>query len=224
MAEAQRFEPIRFDVEKKFTELLALADKPLSQKQRDFARVLYGPGEIIVPSANVFLLLIEEFLNPFYLFQIFSLAVWYHIDYTLFAIVLTVLAVFSIGSSVYDGWSANRRVRKLAKYTCEVEILQADGSFKAQDSSNLLPGDVIKVPTGVPIPVDMIQISGISIANEALLTGESIPVIKQQLPKTDDEIYNDSKSKHTLYAGTTVIQNKQIDGREVLGVVKSTGF
>lgn len=224
MAEAQRFEPIRFDVEKKFTELLALADKPLTQKQRDFARVLYGPGEIIVPSANVFLLFIDELLNPFYIFQIFSLGIWYWEAYTLFAIVLSVLSAFSILSSVYDSWSANRRVRKLAKYTCEVEILQADGSFKAQNSTHLLPGDVIKVPTSIPLPVDMIQISGISIANEALLTGESIPVIKQQLPKTDDEIYNDSKSKHTLYAGTTVIQNKQIDGREVVGMVKSTGF
>jgi len=57
----------------------------------------------------------------------------------------------------------------------------------------------------MPLPVDMIQISGISIANEALLTGESIPVIKSQLPKSDSEIYNDDNSKHTLYAGTTVI-------------------
>ena len=224
MAEAQRFEPIKFDVEKKFTELLALADKPLTQKQRDFARVLYGPGEIIVPSANVFLLFLDELLNPFYIFQIFSLGIWYWEGYTLFAIVLSVLSAFSILSSVWDSWSANRRVRNLAKYTCEVEILQADGSFKACNSTHLLPGDVIKVPTGIALPVDMIQISGISIANEALLTGESIPVIKQQLPKSDDETYNDSKSKHTLYAGTTIIQNKKIDGKEVLGMVRSTGF
>lgn len=109
-----------------------------------------------MPSANVFLLFLDELFNPFYIFQIFSLGIWYWEAYTLFAIVLSVLSVFSILSSVYDSWSANRRVRKLAKYTCEVEILQADGSFKPQNSTNLLPGDVIKVPTGMPLPVDMI--------------------------------------------------------------------
>ena len=158
-----------------------------------------------MPSANVFVLFIDELLNPFYIFQLFALGIWYWEAYTLFAIVLSVLSAFAILSAVYDRWAANRRVIKLAKYTCEVEILKSDGTYEVCDRSKILPGDVIKVPTGVPLPVDMIQISGISIANEALLTGESIPVIKSQLPKSDSEIYNDDNSKHTLYAGTTVI-------------------
>lgn len=184
---------------------------------------MFGPGEIVVPPANPLLLMIDELLNPFYMFTIFSLGIWYWEAYTAFAIVLSVLAGVSILSSVWDTWSANYRVRQLAKYTCPVEVLQQDGNFKKVDSSDLLPGDVIKIPTGDALPVDLIQLYGTSIVNEALLTGESVPVIKQQLG-TNAEVYNDSMHNHTLYAGTTVIQCKKVDDHEAWGLVKCTGF
>jgi hypothetical protein len=79
--------------------------------KRAFLRMMFGPGEIVVPPANPLLLIIDELLNPFYLFTIFSLGIWYWEAYTAFAIVLSVLAGVSIISSVWDTWSANYRVR-----------------------------------------------------------------------------------------------------------------
>jgi cation-transporting P-type ATPase 13A2 len=116
------FKEIRFDVEKPFSELIAMADKRESQgkEERDFWRMMYGPGEIVVPPANPLLLFIDELMNPFYMFTIFSLGIWYWEEYTVFAIVLSVLAGVSILTSVWDTWAANRRVRNLAKYTCNV--------------------------------------------------------------------------------------------------------
>lgn len=222
--QASTFEPIRFNCNVSFKDLLSkVNDDANTGDKRDFWRMMYGPGEIIVPAANPLLLLIDELMNPFYMFTIFSLGIWYWEAYTTFAIVLSVLAGVSILSSVWDTWSANWRVRQLAKYTCDVEQRQSDGSFKTVNSRELLPGDVIRVPTGVPLPVDLILLFGISIANEALLTGESIPVIKEQI-KDSQETYDDTKSKNTLYAGTTVIQNKKVDDHEAWGLVKCTGF
>ena len=57
-----------------------------------------------------------------------------------------------------------------------------------------------------------------------MLTGESIPVIKQQLPNSDEVIYEESMTKHTVYSGTFVIQSNQVAGRDAIGLVKSTGF
>jgi hypothetical protein len=34
----------------------------------------------------------------------------------------------------------------MAKYVCDVELRQTDGSFKIVSSAELLPGDFIKVP------------------------------------------------------------------------------
>lgn len=72
-----------------------------------------------------------------------------------------------------------------------------------------MPGDVIEIPDQCVMPCDIALLSGQCILNESMLTGESIPVIKNALPTTND-IYNpDSDSKYTLYGGTKVIQSRQ---------------
>ena len=93
------------------------------------------------------------------------------------------------------------------------------------DSSNLVPGDVAVIPEGSNLPCDFILLTGSAIVNEAMLTGESIPVMKSSLPIVSSEVYSDSESaKHTLYSGTGVIQTRPVGNELVLGLVKSTGF
>ena len=55
------------------------------------------------------------------------------------------------------------------------------------------------------MPCDIILLSGQCIMNEAMLTGESIPVIKQALPHTNDIYDIKGDTKYTLYGGTKVI-------------------
>ena len=49
----------------------------------------------------------------------------------------------------------------------------------------MVPGDIFEVEDGAMIPCDSVLISGECIVNEAMLTGESIPVIKTNLPSND---------------------------------------
>lgn len=61
---------------------------------------------------------------------------------------------------------------KTAQVECEGEIIEVD--------VNLLEvGDVFIVRPGENLPVDGVVIDGISSVNEAMLTGESLPVVKQ---------------------------------------------
>lgn len=39
------------------------------------------------------------------------------------------------------------------------------------------------------LPCDLLLLTGSAIINEAILTGESIPVMKTSLPKIESEIY-----------------------------------
>ena len=56
------------------------------------------------------------------------------------------------------------------------------------------------------MPCDAILLEGAAVVSEAMLTGESVPVIKAPLPDSD-EIYNiERDNKHTLYSGTEVLQ------------------
>jgi cation-transporting P-type ATPase 13A2 len=77
---------------------------------------------------------------------------------------------------------------------------------KRIDSGLLVPGDIISIPYGEIMPCDAIVIKGACVMNEAILTGESIPAIKQAISEGSKEIYDPKKdSRHTLFGGTKVL-------------------
>ena len=64
---------------------------------------------------------------------------------------------------------------------------------------------MIEVPKCV-LPCDLILLSGSVIVNESMLTGESVPVIKNFMNNSAKEVYRSKESdKCTLYGGTKVI-------------------
>ena len=67
------------------------------------------------------------------------------------------------------------------------------------DSTQLVPGDVIVVPEGMSLPCDLVLLTGTAITNESMLTGESIPVMKSNLPNVSDEIYRDKGQDEHFY-------------------------
>ncbi|GCB83616.1 hypothetical protein scyTo_0024295, partial [Scyliorhinus torazame] len=69
------------------------------------------------------------------------------------------------------------------------------------------------------MPCDAVLISGTCVVNESLLTGESVPVLKTNLPvparcangtvQEEEEVYSSENHKrHTLFCGTSVIQTR----------------
>jgi cation-transporting ATPase 13A3/4/5 len=57
------------------------------------------------------------------------------------------------------------------------------------NSRQLVPGDVIEIPEMCSMPCDIVLLSGSCIVNESMLTGESIPIIKNAIPNIKD-VYN----------------------------------
>jgi cation-transporting P-type ATPase 13A2 len=58
-----------------------------------------------------------------------------------------------------------------------------------------------------------------------MLTGESIPVIKNPLPNLSTRFYDPDEDKNfTLYSGTEVIQNRSLGQKEVTAIVIRTNF
>ena len=120
----------------------------------------------------------------------------------------------------------------MAKYSCEVRVLRRDdeltgASLRTVSSDELVPGDVIVVPDNCLMPCDMLLLTGSCIVNESMLTGESVPVIKNCLMPTAD-IYDpqdyDASKKYTLYSGTRVIQSREQGNTHCLALVIRTGY
>ncbi len=79
----------------------------------------------------------------------------------------------------------NSAVEKLLDLSTATAILIVDGSEKEVSSSSLKHGDIVAVKSGMSIPVDGKIISGHCTADESMLTGESLPVEKNE----GDEVY-----------------------------------
>jgi Cu+-exporting ATPase len=71
--------------------------------------------------------------------------------------------------------AAIEALMKLQPQTAHVE---RDGQLVELPVANLIPGDVVIVRPGEAVPVDGTVLTGASSANEAMLTGESLPVAK----------------------------------------------
>ena len=63
-------------------------------------------------------------MNPFYIFQIFSIAVFIWESYTIYAGCIFALSTISIASTIYETRRNNENIRQMAKYVCEVEVLK----------------------------------------------------------------------------------------------------
>lgn len=151
----------------------------------------YGKCNIEVPVKSIPRLLVEEVLNPFYLFQVFSMCLWYWDGYASYATCILVISVISAVTSLVETLTNLKNVRTMAYYSCPVNVMRGgdENNLVLKESVELVPGDVIEIPENCAMPCDLVLLTGSAIVNESMLTGESIPVIKNSLPFTND-IYN----------------------------------
>ncbi|XP_058043326.1 polyamine-transporting ATPase 13A3 isoform X2 [Ahaetulla prasina] len=207
----------------------------LTKEMQDYRKIFYGLNEIAVKVPSIFKMLIKEVLNPFYIFQLFSVILWCTDEYYYYAIAIVIMSLISIASSLYNIRKQYTMLHDMvaAHSIIRVSISRANHGVEEVLSTDLVPGDVIVVPLrGMIMPCDAVLLSGTCIVNESMLTGESVPVTKTNLPNPskdcqalEDEVYNpDGHRRHTLFCGTTVIQTRFYTGELVKAVVIRTGF
>lgn len=196
---------------------------PLNESQTASLANIFGNNEIEIPMPTIPSLLLREILHPFYIFQIFSIILWLLEDYWGYSIVIFVAALLSTSSTVYSIRKNAQRLRKMAAFDVPIKTLKlnARGQPVHEDVSSrqLVPGDVVLLEDGMVLPCDL-QVLGSEanvLVNEALLTGESIPVAKMSYTKCITDI-----TESLLFGGTTVIQSRPRGS--VRARVLSTGF
>ena len=97
------------------------------------------------------------------------------------------------------------------------------GVKTAIKATQVVPGDCIELSDTMTLPCDLIVINGTCICDESGLTGESMPVRKSEVPTTAGSYDADKDKKHTLYAGTDLLQATSADG-PATAIVKNTGI
>merc|ERR1712223_1247839 len=177
------------------------------------ARILeYGENFIKISVPPVLHLVIHEGLNPFFLFQAYTVILWTLQFYWKFAVVIAITSVVSVTFSVWETRRQNRNLRDKMKSESKVRVVRSsrDGAGEEVElsSKELVPGDQILLPAtgGYIVECDAVLVSGSAVANESMLTGESIPVTKVSIPDETVKFSYDQQRQYILFQGTEIMQ------------------
>jgi Ca2+-transporting ATPase len=175
-----------------------------------------GPNEIKLKGEPLWKKIIEPFANIFMavLFVAVLISVWHHAYFD--AIIIATIMMVSAGIYYIQRFSTDRILRSLQKHNAQKVTVVRGGETLEIDSSLLVPGDVIELHEGDKVPADIRVTTAESLrADEAVLTGESVPVTKSVETLTSKkEVY---EQKNILFQGSFITSGQAV------GVVVATG-
>ena len=224
------FVPLKVRLDTTHEQIILECTQGLNVDEYKHQRLLYGICDLDIQVKSFIRLLAEEFTDPFYLFQVFSVILWMTNQYELYASIIIFTTLVSLFVGAWETRNNLINIQRMARYSCPVNVLRKEqGSNKAtfteRPSTELVPGDIFELQEeGMAMPCDCLLIQGTVIINEAMLTGESTPIIKSQIPQIKDKFEYDNDKKYFLFAGTKIIQKRSREKKKLLALVTETGF
>lgn len=178
----------------------------------------YGPNELSKKANFSFIsLLIEQFANPLVIFLMFAGVFSLLIGETKDAIVIAVVILVNALIGFVQEFQAAKSIQSLSEMLKLSARVIRDGKTKQVNSNELVPGDLVSLEAGDKVPADIRLIQTHEGAfDEAILTGESVPVNKvvEEL-HLQEPTYADQTNM--IFAGTLMTKG------HVVGLVTSIG-
>ena len=187
----------------------------------------YAGNIMHIPEPDFMELFKEHASAPFFVFQMFCVLLWCLDEYWYMSLfTLFMLIVFEC-MLIKQRQRDLKRLRAMRRPAIAIQVYRAN-RWKNMSSAELLPGDLISLRSahlrargadseGTQCPCDALLLTGSCIVNESLLTGESIPVLKENAsaglaasafePNTNLDLNKPTHKRHVVWAGTHVIQH-----------------
>ncbi|KAG5510969.1 hypothetical protein JKF63_06470 [Porcisia hertigi] len=200
-------------------------------KQED----MYGLNkmEVVIPEFHD--LFVDHALSPFFVFQMFCVLLWCLDEYWYYSLFTGVMMVGMECTTVYQRIRNMRTLRDMAEVPVrDIDVIRG-GKRVTIKTDALLPLDIMVVPSNAPCPVDAVLVKGTAVVNEASLTGESTPQLKEAPDDMDMALSIKKHARHMIFSGTQVLLSNgpqelsEEGGRNrvrsnALAVVLKTGF
>jgi len=123
------------------------------------------------------------------------------------AVVIGVIVILNGGIGFFQEYKAEEIIEKLKKSLRYKVLVLRDGVQKEIDSKFLVPGDIVVLDSGDRILADCRILEQENLqTNEAVLSGESFPVEKNEAVLGKDVVL--AERRNMLYAGTTIVRGK----------------
>jgi manganese-transporting P-type ATPase len=174
---------------------------------------LYGFNKVDIPVPPFYELYIQQLMSPVPIFQLFCSALWMMDEYWKYTL-FTLFTIF--GFEVSTAMQRKKSLETLRSMSGKViiEVLakrKSTGEFTYIPilSDQLVPGDRMRLlPNTTVVPCDCVIVAGTAVVNEASLTGESVPQMKDSIEvgRGDDLDIMNSDRVHAIFSGTTIVR------------------
>lgn len=173
----------------------------LSSEQAKEIRKKYGLNELPEKDKKTALtIFINQFKGYLAFILIIAAIISFWISDKIEAILILTILFANALLGFFQEYKAEKAIQLLKKYLMSKTEVLRDGEFISINSKEIVPGDIVHLSIGDIVPADIRILKSKNLsADEAMLTGESVPVEKKEFAVTK----KDGKA-HLLFMGTTI--------------------
>ncbi|MFO8007954.1 MAG: cation-transporting P-type ATPase [Candidatus Brocadiia bacterium] len=161
----------------------------LSEKEARRRLNRWGPNQLRqAQQIRWWEVLVRQFKSLVVLLLVAAAVVAFSMHDVLEGIAIVVVILLNAGIGFFTEYRANRAMEALQKLGAADAVLLRGGELRTVNATEIVPGDVLVLQEGDSVPADsrLTEAPGMQV-EEASLTGESVPVVKNTRPLDDPD-------------------------------------
>jgi manganese-transporting P-type ATPase len=208
-------------------EALEQSGHSTTEHQQVLERV--GENRFSIPVPTFVDLFKEHAVAPFFVFQVFCVGLWCLDDFWYYSLFTLFMLIVFESTVVYQRLRNIKDFQTMSIPAINVRVKRGDEWIETK-SNMLVPGDLCQlsiVGEELVVPCDFLLINGSCIVNEAMLSGESIPLLKEPVSTLNDDesldLLSSEKRGYLVFGGTKILQIT-LPNEPLTCLVVNTGF